>query len=237
MCAAENLANATARLTPSLPTPWVDALIVLPCPMQHSMISRLSHHCGHTIICDGAYDMVAGILPAELLAQATVLGDGDSIRRRPAGMQHLADQDTTDSEKALHYAKNQGARTVAIAGMAGNDYHHMWHNVHVLAQHQSSFSSIVIGDQHQSWWVSASGIGTDKAKTLPLGTTVSLFALGGAVTITTCQGLRWQVHGNHHGSISVSNRVNGRVCVTWQGMVAIGTSIALDDCLRHGYAL
>ncbi len=85
------------------------------------------------VCCDGAADALldAGIQPG------AVVGDGDSIRpetRRRLGERfiHIADQETNDLSKAVHYAARLGYRSLAVLGATGKREDHALANISLL---------------------------------------------------------------------------------------------------------
>ena len=128
------------------------------------------------------------------LTVAVAVGDMDSVSPEALAAselsgtrieRHPTDKDQTDLELALELAARLADRVIVI-GAAGGRLDHLIGNLNVLASPQWS------GVDIEAWLGNAQAIVVHHHRTLDveLGTTVSLFALGGPARVTTT-GLAW----------------------------------------------
>lgn len=122
-----------------------------------------------------------------------VIGDMDSYQ--PAaddGFEIIHDpgQETNDLEKALSYALKQNITDVIVFGATGLRTDQTLKNLSVLKQYRDRFSSMLFRDAICDILLPASPF----RKTLPVGTSVSLFPLSGRVEGITTKGLKFALN-------------------------------------------
>lgn len=162
------------------------------------------------LVCaDGGADhaVAAGLMPE------AVIGDLDSLSAAtraalPEGcLHHIAEQDSTDFDKAL---RSIDAPLTLAVGFEGSRADHHLATLHVMVMRAGQRCVLVSPDQ--VIFVAPPSITLD----LPLGSLVSLFPMG-AVTGTS-NGLRWPIDGLGFAPdrmIGTSNEVTGPVSLTF----------------------
>lgn len=162
------------------------------------------------LVCaDGGADHAVA---ARLMPEA-VIGDLDSLSAAtraalPEGcLHHIAEQDSTDFDKAL---RSIDAPLTLAVGFEGSRADHHLATLHVMVMRAGQRCVLVSPDQ--VIFVAPPAITLD----LPKGSLVSLFPMG-AVTGTS-DGLRWPIHGLGFAPdrmIGTSNEVTGPVSLTF----------------------
>ena len=142
-----------------------------------------------------------------------VIGDFDSLAGRildgrsgPKFLQ-VADQYTTDSEKALLYLVEEGVEEVVLLGATGWRLDHTLFNVHLLERFADRLRICIAG--HHADTVRL-GSGTEVSWDLPVGTMFSLIPMCGDVKGVTLEGAQYPLLGEtlETGAFAtVSNRV------------------------------
>ena len=150
------------------------------------------------IAADGAANKLIG----HHMEPQIILGDLDSVNEHLLqGRKYLkiADQDTTDFEKALSYAEKESLTPAIVTGIDGGYIDHILGNVNILAQTRSIFlTKSIVGmvlDGHCFF---------DK---IPLRTKISIFGLPRCVVQS--KGLRWELNAMElsiGGKFSLGNR-------------------------------
>ena len=94
------------------------------------------HNAPYVVCCDGAADryIATGHIPD------AIVGDGDSIsaenREKYAHLLHIiAEQETNDQTKAVHFLLEQGKRRIAIVGATGLREDHTIGNISLLVEY------------------------------------------------------------------------------------------------------
>jgi thiamine pyrophosphokinase len=94
------------------------------------------HNAPYVVCCDGAADryIATGHTPD------AIVGDGDSIsaenREKYAHLLHIiAEQETNDQTKAVHFLMEQGKRRIAIVGATGLREDHTIGNISLLVEY------------------------------------------------------------------------------------------------------
>jgi thiamine pyrophosphokinase len=125
-----------------------------------------------------------------------VIGDFDSLagslitgRGGPVYM-HDNDQETTDSEKALHYAESEDCTEAVMLGAAGWLLDHTLHNCALVEQFAGSLR-ICLSDEHSI--TLRLGTGETASWNFAEGTAFSLIPLTGPVRIAKLQGGAWSL--------------------------------------------
>ena len=180
------------------------------------------------VAADGGADRVlaAGLIPTAVIGDFDSLSDTSRRTIAPERLFHIAEQETTDFDKAL---RSVDAPFVLALGVTGGRLDHELAALNALVRHKGS-PCIVIGAKDVVFHVA-------KPVTLYLkfGDAVSLFPLA-AVTGTSV-GLHWPIEGLQFtpgGQIGTSNRANARE-VTLQfdqpGMLVIVPRARLDGVI------
>jgi len=140
-----------------------------------------------------------GILPTY------IIGDMDSIHAdilNQFNCIHISDQNTTDFDKAVDFAKNHDLYPSIITGVDGGFLDHSLNNFSTFVKLQSAL------------YVSAENFGfcvsnCTKKMSLPIGTKISIFGAPSADVIT--KGLKWEINNERLSFFSYnscSNRTN-----------------------------
>lgn len=153
------------------------------------LLNTLGNAAGLIVAADGgaAHAMAAG------LAIDAVVGDLDSVTAAvrnalPAERFHRdTDPDRTDLQKAISFCIARGAKTVDVAAAGGGRADHALANLSVLRLFRGQAVVRVIDDYFEVSLIE--GQATVEA---PIGTVVSLIAIGQAAGVTTT-GLRWDL--------------------------------------------
>jgi thiamine pyrophosphokinase len=142
-----------------------------------------------------------------------VIGDFDSLAGRildgRGGPQflHVADQYTTDSEKALLYLVDEGFTEVVLLGAAGWRLDHTLFNVHLLERFADRMQICLAGHHADTVRLSS---GASVSWELMIGSKFSLMPLCGAVTNVTVEGAQFPLLGETltpGGPATIGNRV------------------------------
>ncbi|MBI2298377.1 MAG: thiamine diphosphokinase [Armatimonadetes bacterium] len=125
----------------------------------------------------------------------TVLGDMDSLRVAvPAGVEllHIAEQESTDLEKALYTAVSRGHGAAVVLGAGGRRWDQFYGNLSLFGRYADRLV-IAAGDAHG--WLEVVPCGARWPLIgVEVGSKVSLLPLPSADGITT-GGLRWELRG------------------------------------------
>lgn len=123
-----------------------------------------------------------------------VIGDFDSLagsiitgRGGPVYM-HDSCQDTTDSEKALFFAKSESCTEAVLLGATGWLLDHTLHNCSLLEQFADRLR-ICLADEYSTSL--RLGAGDSVSWNFPVGTEFSLIPLAGPVVVDRLQGGSW----------------------------------------------
>lgn len=122
-----------------------------------------------------------------------VIGDLDSykpVENDLFDVKHDPGQETNDLEKALDYAIGQSVTDVIVFGATGLRTDQTLKNLSVLKQYRNSFNSLFFRDRTCDILLPASPF----RRSLPPGTTVSLFPLSGRVTGISTKGLKYPLN-------------------------------------------
>jgi len=139
------------------------------------------------------------------------VGDGDSARRVPAGLERVdysSDKDFSDLSGALREARSRGVRVAVLAGLAGGRLDHEWINLQEAGAHAHAFDGLVAPTLRGMLVVTAAGC---RLETRP-GRTVSLLVLGGSARVSLT-GTRWTLRQTRlrPGSRGLSNVTGERL--------------------------
>lgn len=124
---------------------------------------------------------------------------------------HPADKDSTDLALALRWAVGRGAEAVTVIGGGGGRMDHLLGNAAVICD--PAWAGVEIR------WITARETAYPvhgelrlTAEQAPVGTTVSVLAVGGAATGVTLRGLRWPLRSARlepWSSLGISNASQG----------------------------
>lgn len=144
-----------------------------PLAMQHAMQLNPSFF----ICTDGAYYYMNTLK----IKPNVVIGDMDSLSEAPHDIEvvFIADQDTTDFEKALQYLVERNFKKVVVLGSTGGQHDHFLGNLNAAYKFKEQLN-ILFFDQSQYFFLSNK---TQKLITKP-GKIVSLFPFPSAAGIT-----------------------------------------------------
>lgn len=152
-----------------------DALIVargdlLPPQKMQQLVQRVAH----TIVCDGALE---DFYSYTLHAPEFIVGDGDSLQlelmeKLQMTLIQVADQETNDLTKSVHFALSQGWTKLLIVGLSGKREDHSIANIFLLPSYHRLGLDITALTPY-GIFIPFSG---SKDLTLPLRTQISFFA-------------------------------------------------------------
>lgn len=153
------------------------------------LLRALAHSVTLVVAADGgaAHALAAGI------RIDAVVGDFDSVtsdvREAMAASEfhHMPDPDCTDLQKAIGYCIAAGANAVDVAAAGGGRSDHALANLSVLRLFRGQAAIRVIDDYFE-----VSLIDGEATVDAPIGTVVSLIAIGQSTGVTTT-GLRWNL--------------------------------------------
>ena len=143
-----------------------------------------------------------------------VIGDLDSfIYTRHKGVNVLKDEDqeTNDLEKALKYAKNQGATTCIVLGTLGKRIDHTMKNMSVLLQFWSQFEEIIFRDDYGDTFL----VTSPYQPKLENGTIISFFPIRNPVEEFTSTGVLYPLTNSTlemGGQDGTSNEITSKEC-------------------------
>jgi thiamine pyrophosphokinase len=141
-----------------------------------------------------------------------VIGDFDSLVGRVidgggARFLHDPDQTTTDAEKALLHAIDDGCSDAVLLGAAGMRLDHTLYNCSLVEAYAGRIR-VCIADEHAT--AVRIGPGAPVVWNLPLGAVFSLLPLAGPARVAVMAGVEWElddpVLGNG-ATLSISNRI------------------------------
>lgn len=176
-------------------------------PPDRSLIQDSLHKAELFIAADGG----AHLAFAFDLTPDVVIGDLDSYH--PTGEEDFEvikkeDQETSDLEKALYWAAEQGATNVWIFGGTGRRLDQSLKNLSLLKRFQNKFDKLLLRDDFGDTMLCPNPWEARLAE----GTLISLFPLSGRVDGIKTEGLRYPlndeplINGERDGS---SNQVTG----------------------------
>ena len=117
-----------------------------------------------------------------------VIGDLDSfhyLNHEGINVLKDPDQDSTDLDKALKYALEQGTKTCSVLGAFGKRIDHQQKNLSSLVEFHPQFDRLVYRDTYGETFMVESPYETE----LPTGTIISFFPLSGHVKGFTSSGV------------------------------------------------
>ncbi|HSQ60556.1 MAG TPA: thiamine diphosphokinase [Acidobacteriota bacterium] len=151
----------------------------------------------------------AGLVPH------AIVGDLDSAERATlahfASVEQVRDPypDRTDTEKAIEWILARGAwDEITLLGASAGRLDHVLGNLSLLRRYSGSVS-IVLEDDHARSWLARGRVDLD----VPVGTTVSFFAVGGPAEAVTTENFRYALRGVRMDlgvQDSISNITTGR---------------------------
>lgn len=159
-------------------------------PVRPSLRGLLSRH-PRVVCCDSAG---ADFLEREGRAPWAVVGDLDSL---PAALcevlgervVHVAEQETNDLSKAVHYAVSQGWRRLVILGATGRREDHTLGNISLLVEYMREGLEVSMATDYGVFIPCCNKY---VSPGLPVGTQVSIFAFGAKGLQSV--GLRYPLH-------------------------------------------
>lgn len=119
------------------------------------------------------------------------------------------EKDDSDTQSALNYVIERGAKHIAILGATGSRMDHMLANLGLLLLAKEKGSSVVIVDEHNYMQLIPSGTTLYREK--QFGGYVSFFPLGGDVEGLRLTGFKYKLNGYHlrteDSGLTVSNEI------------------------------
>ncbi len=158
-------------------------------PPAEKQLRDLLKECDFFLCADGGANYAAdlGIKPD------MIIGDLDSIKaatvRKFARVKtrRIADQNSTDLEKALAWLVRSGCTTIVVAGATGGRLDHLAGNLSAFGKYARRAHITFVEE-----WGEAVYVGSELTLDLPPGTVVSLIPLSRCEGIVT-QGLKWEL--------------------------------------------
>ena len=125
------------------------------------------------------------------------------VRLRP-------EKDDSDTQSAMNYAIQNGAKEIVILGVTGNRVDHLMANFGLLVLAQKQGASVTLVDSYNYMKLVSSG--TVLRKSEQFGKYVSFFQLGGDVTGLTLEGFKYPLSNYHltvaDSGLTVSNEIS-----------------------------
>ena len=125
------------------------------------------------------------------------------VRLRP-------EKDDSDTQSAMNYAIQNGAKEIVILGVTGNRVDHLMANFGLLILAQKQDTELALADRYNYMKLIPSG--TILKKTEQFGKYVSFFPLGGDVTGLTLEGFKYPLDKYHlttaDSGLTVSNEIS-----------------------------
>jgi len=151
------------------------------------------------ICTDGAYYYTNALK----IIPNVVIGDMDSLSEQPNEIEviYIADQETTDFEKALQYLVDNDFQKVAVLGSTGGQNDHFLGNLHAAFKFKE-FLEIIFFDQSQYFFLA----NYKQKLSTNIGKIISLFPFPEAVGIT----LKGFEYGLDNEDLSIHERVGTR---------------------------
>lgn len=127
----------------------------------------------------------------------------DVVRLRP-------EKDDSDTQSAMNYAIQNGAKEIVILGVTGNRVDHLMANFGLLILAQKQDTEVALADRYNYMKLIPSGTILKKAE--QFGKYVSFFPLGGDVTGLTLEGFKYPLDKYHlttaDSGLTVSNEIS-----------------------------
>lgn len=125
------------------------------------------------------------------------------VRLRP-------EKDDSDTQSAMNYAIQNGAKEIVILGVTGNRVDHLMANFGLLILAQKQDTEVALADRYNYMKLIPSGTILKKAE--QFGKYVSFFSLGGDVTGLTLEGFKYPLDKYHlttaDSGLTVSNEIS-----------------------------
>lgn len=194
---------------------------------SRGLLARLREEADLFLAADGA----ANALDALGFAPDVVLGDFDSLlpgvsdRLAQAAFVPARDQEASDLDKAIAYAREHGARRITLTGTGGGRMDHTLTHISLLLKYHGELEVRVVEDWGEMRVV------TDAAEFHGApGDTLSLIVFA-PVEGVTVEGVRWPLRDEtlHPGSRGVSNAL-----VEWTARVSVRSGVLIVCHLRTG---
>ena len=125
------------------------------------------------------------------------------VRLRP-------EKDDSDTQSAMNYAIQNGAKEIVILGVTGNRVDHLMANFGLLILEQKQDTEVALADRYNYMKLIPSGTILKKAE--QFGKYMSFFPLGGDVTGLTLEGFKYPLDKYHlttaDSGLTVSNEIS-----------------------------
>ncbi len=180
---------------------------------------------------DGGYEA----LHAQGLSPHLVIGDMDSLRRRPQGVSALrfpSRKDETDMALAICLAQGMGFRKFRLYGATGGRQDHFQANLQLLSALARSRSDARI--VAPNFTVYAIAAGTLQLRSLHRGQTISVFCAGDEALGVTLRGLAYEITNARltgDNPLGVSNQAAGETA-----RISVRRGTLLVFVMRQGCA-
>lgn len=120
------------------------------------------------------------------------------------------EKDDSDTQSAMNYAIQNGAKEIVILGVTGNRVDHLMANFGLLILAQKQDTEVALADRYNYMKLIPSGTILKKAE--QFGKYVSFFPLGGDVTGLTLEGFKYPLDKYHlttaDSGLTVSNEIS-----------------------------
>lgn len=183
-------------------------------PVRPALRELLSVH-PRVVCCDSAG---AGFVEREGRAPWAVVGDLDSLSadvREALGecVVRVAEQESNDLSKAVHYAVAQGCRRLVILGATGRREDHTLGNISLLVEYLREGLDVVMATDYGVFTPCRNSF---CSPVLPIGTQVSIFSFGAKGLKS--DGLRYPLHDFGNLWEGTLNETTGETfCVSAEG--------------------
>lgn len=174
-----------------------------------SDISRLKNYIDKEALligCDGGTKKLLKLG----LAPHVVIGDFDSFNKKSLKsleyVEHPTDKDYTDSEAAIKYAIEKGAKEVILTGFLGSRIDHSLGNIFLLDKPEFAGTKLKIIEGDQEIYVISGKVGIRGKK----GDTISFIPIFGEVRAESSSGLKYDLAKytlSMYGNSGISNEL------------------------------
>ena len=145
------------------------------------------------VCCDGAYRSCIehGLRPSAIIGDGDSLANNEKIKLKDL-FHHNPDQETNDLTKAIHFAQEQGKKTILILGATGKREDHTLGNISLLYNYFTENLNIAMLTDHGLFKIYQ---GNQQFTSFP-GQQISLFNID--CTALKSEGLVYPVYPFHH---------------------------------------
>ena len=156
---------------------------------SRALVDELRPGAGLVVAADGGADkaLTLGVRVDAVVGDLDSVSDGARRELGEGALHHSPSPDSTDLQKAIEFAIERGAHEIDIVAAGGGRADHALANLSVLPLYRGRVKIRVIDDLFEVSLVEGEAV-----IDAPVGTVVSLVAIGQCTGVTT-KGLRWDL--------------------------------------------